>query len=144
MISSLKNHQPTLPGHWNCLFVCHFNSTESIHSPAYRTHCHICPIRYSFTPESSETCEGEVPCPRAKHRNNVPILRRGKHDISQKTLRQVGFKTARQAATLAKLHAQTIATRPSLMTSREEKVVKSLAQFICGCFKQIICEKYKR
>ena len=43
-----------------------------------RTHCHLCPIRYLFTPESSEACEGEVPFPRTQHRNNVPILREGK------------------------------------------------------------------
>ena len=60
-----------------------------------RTHCHLCPTRYSFTPESSEACEGKVPCPRTKHRNNVSISRREKHEISLKILHQAGFETAR-------------------------------------------------
>ena len=64
-----------------------------------RTHFHLCPSRYSFTPESSEACEGKVPCPRTQHRNNVPILRGEKHDISLKILHQAGFETARQAVT---------------------------------------------
>ena len=41
------------------------------------THCHLCPTRYSFTPESIEAYEGKVPCPGTQHRNNVPILRGG-------------------------------------------------------------------
>ena len=81
-----------------------------------RTHCHLCPTRYSFTPESSEACEGKVSCPRTQHRNNVPILRREKHDISLKVLHQAGFETARQTVTLAKLRALAIAPRPSLYT----------------------------
>ena len=52
-------------------------------------------------------------CPRTQHRNNVPILRGEKHDISQKILHQAGFETARQAVTLAKLRALAIAPRPS-------------------------------
>ena len=44
-------------------------------------------------------------CPRTQHRNNVPILRREKHDISLKILHQAGFETARQAVTFAKLRA---------------------------------------
>ena len=51
-----------------------------------RTHCHLCPIRYSFTPESSEVSEGKVPCPRTQHRNNFVIMRGQKHDISPKIL----------------------------------------------------------
>ena len=78
-----------------------------------RTHCHLRPTRYSFTPESSEACKGEVPCPRTQHRNNVPILRGKKHDISLKILHQAGFETARQAVTLAKHRALSIALRPS-------------------------------
>ena len=71
-----------------------------------RTQCHLYPgTRYSFTPESSEACKGKVQ--RKQHRNNVPILRMGKHDISLKILHQAGFETARQAVTLAKLHALT-------------------------------------
>ena len=78
------------------------------------SHCHLCPTRYSFSPESCEAFEGEVPCPRTQHRNNVPILRGEKHDISLKILQQAGFETARQAATLSKLRALTIAPCPSL------------------------------
>ena len=32
----------------------------------YCTHCHLCPARYSFTTESSEACESEVPFPRTQ------------------------------------------------------------------------------
>ena len=53
-------------------------------------------------------------CPRTQHRNNVPVLRGEKHDISLKILHQAGFETARQAVTLAKLRALAIAPRPSL------------------------------
>ena len=79
----------------------------------YRTHCHICSIWYSFTPESSEAYEGKVPCPKTRHWNNVPILRGEKHDTSLKILHQKRFETARQALRLAKLNALTIAPRPS-------------------------------
>ena len=110
------------PGHWTCSFMYHFNShLEQTALAAIsalgtnRTHCHLCPTRYSFTPESSEACEGKVPCPRTQHRNNAPILRGEKHDISLKILHQAGFETARQAATLAKLRALAIAPRPSLV-----------------------------
>ena len=89
--------------------MCHFNSTERIQScnhGAYRTHCHLCPSRYySFSPESSEAFKGEVPSTRTQHRNNVPRLRGKKHYISPKILRQAGFETARQAATLSKRQA---------------------------------------
>ena len=79
-----------------------------------RTHCHLCPNMYSLTPESSELYESEVPCPTTQHRNNIPILREEKHDISLKILHQAGFETARQAGTLAKFRALSIAPRPSL------------------------------
>ena len=46
-----------------------------------RTYYHLCPTRYSFTPKSSEACEGKVPCLTTQHRNNVSILRGEKHDI---------------------------------------------------------------
>ena len=65
-----------------------------------RTHCHLCPTRYSLTPESSGAFEGRVFCPRTQHRNIVPILRGEKHDISLKILHHPGFETARQAVTL--------------------------------------------
>ena len=42
------------------------------------------------------------------------ILRGEKHDISLKILHQVGFETAWQAVTLAKLRALAIAPHPSL------------------------------
>ena len=109
------------PGHWTCSFVCYFNSTESIQSCShfaahctYRTHCYLYPNWYSFSPESNETFEGEVPCLRTQHRNIVPRLRGEKHDFSQKILHQAGFETARQGATLSKRHALTIAPCPSL------------------------------
>ena len=55
-----------------------------------------------------------MPCPGTQHRNNVPILREEKHEISLKILQQVGFETARQAVTLAKLRALAFAPSPSL------------------------------
>ena len=51
---------------------------------------------------------------RTQHRNNVPISRGEKHDTSLKILRQAGFETALQAATLTKLRALTIAPSPYL------------------------------
>ena len=48
-------------------------------------------------------------CPRTQHRNNVPILRGEKQNVSLKILHQAGFETARQAVTLAKLRALAIA-----------------------------------
>ena len=75
----------------------------------------LCPTRYSFSPESSEVFLGLVPCPRTQHRNNVPILRGEKHDISLKILHQAGFETAGQAATMAKPHALTIVPCPALL-----------------------------
>ena len=99
---------------------CAISTPWRAYSPAavsahwtYRTHCHLCPNRYSFSPESSEAFEGEVPCPRTQHLNNVPRLRGEKHDISLKILQQVGFETARQTATLAERLALTIAPCPS-------------------------------
>ena len=58
--------------------------------------------------------EGEVPCPRTQHLNNVLRLRGEKHDIFLKILHQTGFETARQAATSAERHALTIEPCPSL------------------------------
>ena len=85
---------------------CAISTPRRAYSPAvvsahlaYRTHCHLCPTRYSFSPESSEAFEGEVPCPRTHHLNNILRLRGEKHDISLKILHQAGFETARQAAT---------------------------------------------
>ena len=78
------------PGHWTCSFMCHFNSLIA----AYNTCSHFgvrklshtllsLSDHYLFTPESSEACEGKVPCPRTHHRNNVPILRGETHDIGK-------------------------------------------------------------
>ena len=96
-------------------------SSRGSYSPAavsehwtYRTHCHLCPTRYSFSPESSEAFEGEVSCRRTHYLNNVPSLRGEKHDISLKILHQAGFETARQAATFAERHALAIAPCPSI------------------------------
>ena len=125
LISSLKTYHRTLhfyplvtgPGH-----SCAISTPRGAYSPAaisahltYRTHCHLCPTRYSFSPESSEAFEGDVSCPRTHHLNNVPRLRGEKHDISLKILHQAGFETARQAATSAERHALTIAPCPSLL-----------------------------
>ena len=52
--------------------------------------------------------EGEVPCPRTQHLNNVLRLKGGKHAIYLKILHQVGFEPARQAATSAERKALTI------------------------------------
>ena len=94
------------------------------------THCHLCPTRYSFTPESSEACGGKVPCLRTQQLNNVAILRGVKHDISLKNPAQSGIRKARQAVTLAKLHVLTIAPRPSPKTTRRkvksnEKIIRA-------------------
>ena len=66
------------------------------------THCHLCPTRYSFTPESSRAYEGKVPCPRTQHQNNVPILRGEKHVISLKILHQAGFWNHTTGSDIAK------------------------------------------
>ena len=55
-----------------------------------------------------------MPCPKTQHRNNIPILRGEKHDISLKILHQAEFETARQIVTLAKLRDPTIARCPSI------------------------------
>ena len=99
-------------GYWSCTI----STPRGACSPAaisahctYRvTHCHLCPTRYSFSPDLSEALDDEAPCTRTQHRNNVPRMRGKKHDISLKILYQTGFETAWQAATLAKRHALTI------------------------------------
>ena len=62
----------------------HFSTLNS----AYTLPLHLCLTIYSFTPESSESCEGKVPCPRTHHRNNFLALRAEKHDISLSILYQ--------------------------------------------------------
>ena len=96
---------------------CATSTPRRAYSPAaisaHRTHFHLCPTRYYFTHESSEACEGDVPCPRTQHRNNFQTLRGEKHDISLKILHQAWFETARQAATIR--HALAMVPRPSLI-----------------------------
>ena len=70
---------------------------------------------------SSEAFQGEVPCLRTQHLNNVPRLRGEKHYISLKILHQAGFETARLAATLAERHALTIAPCPSPYIGKNNK-----------------------
>ena len=138
LISSRKTYHPTLyltPWPLDLFirvpFQIHREHTvlQTFRRIQHNAHCHICPTKCSFSPESSEAFEGEVPCPRTQHRNNVLRLREEKHNIYLKTLHQAGFETARQAATLAKRHALTIASRPSIhphaapaVDSRAEKV----------------------
>ena len=95
---------------------CAITTPRRAYSPAavsahwtYRTHCHLCPTRYLFSPESSEAFEGEVPCPRTQH----PKIERAETWYSLKILHQAGFETARQAATSAECHTLTIAPCPS-------------------------------
>ena len=81
------------PGHLfhSCTISIPFWSIQHLQHSALgssRTHCYLGPTRYSFTPESSEACEGKVSYPRTQHRNNVPILRGEKHDISLRILHQ--------------------------------------------------------
>ena len=57
--------------------MCRLNTPVSIQSSRHFgartscTHCHICPTKYSFTPEWSEARECEVSCPRTQYRTNV-------------------------------------------------------------------------
>ena len=106
LISGLNTYHRTL--HFYPLVIgpvhsCAISTLRGAYSPAavsahwtYRTHCHLCPTRYSFSLDSSEAFEGEVSCPRIHHLNNVPRLRGEKHDISLKIQHQPGFETARQ------------------------------------------------
>ena len=110
LISSLKTYHPTLhltPWSLDLLIVCPISAPQRAYSPAairrieliVHNAISVVPGIYSFSPESSEAFEGEMPCPRTQHLNNVPILRGENHDISLKILHQSGFETARQAAT---------------------------------------------
>ena len=104
------------PGHWTCSFVCHLNSTESIEScsrfGALNSSYALPSLSYQvlILTKASEAFEGEVPCPRTQHLNNVSRLRGEKHDIYLKILHHAaGFETARQAAISTERHALTIA-----------------------------------
>ena len=118
LISSLKTYHPTLHlTPWSLdLFIrvsAQLHATHTVMHPFRRIELFVHVVisvlpggAYSFSFESSKAFEGEVPCPRTQHRNNVPRLGGRKHDISLKILRQVVFETARQAATSAKrMHA---------------------------------------
>ena len=60
-----------------------------------------------------------VKCFAKRHNNekmsHCPNIERGETWYMSENLQQAGLETARQAATLAKLHALTIASRPSLI-----------------------------
>ena len=47
---------------------------------ANRTHCHL---RYSFTTECSEACEGEEPFPKTQHPYQDTLALRGENMISE-------------------------------------------------------------
>ena len=80
----------------------------------YRTHYHLCPTTYSFTPKWSEVHEDKVPYRKKKHWNtNAPALRGERHDISLISLHQATIELARQIAVIAKPYALTIVPRPS-------------------------------
>ena len=66
-----------------CSFVCHFNfnGEHTVLQPflahwTYSTHCHLCPTMYSFSPETSEAFQGEVPC-RGHTIGTIPKIERG-------------------------------------------------------------------
>ena len=108
----LSSHLTFYPLVTGPVYSCAISTPLRAYNPAsisanwtYRTHCHLCPTGYSFSPESSEAFKGEVSCPRTQHRNYVPRFRGEKHDMSLKILHQARFETARQAATSAKQHA---------------------------------------
>ena len=89
LLSSLMIQQPPLPpppsprSLYLFIHTCAILTPRRAYSSAavseqcrpYLSHgLHFHPIKYSFTPESSEAFEGKVPCPKTQHRNNVPIL----------------------------------------------------------------------
>ena len=85
LISSAFTSYPLVTGP---VHSCAISTPRRADTPAavsahwtYRAHCHLCPTMYSFSPESSEAFEGEVPYPKTQHLNNVPRLRGEKHDI---------------------------------------------------------------
>ena len=123
LLSSLKTYHPIL--HFTpCSLDLFIRVSSQLHGehtvlqPFRRieliVHTVICVLPGTFSPESSEAFEGEVPCPRTQHQNNVLRLRGEKHDISLIILHQAGVETARQAATSAKLRALAIAPRHTL------------------------------
>ena len=116
LIPNLKTYHPTFTIHplitGRSVHSCAISTPCRAYSPAavsaqstYRTPCHLCSTKSSFSPETSEAFEGEVPCPKTQHLT---------HDISLKILHQAGFENARQVAVSAECHAPTIAPCPSL------------------------------
>ena len=77
LISNLKTSDFTsYPLVTGPVHSCAISTPRRAYSPAalpahwtHRTHCHLCATRYSFSPESIEAIEGEVPCPRTQHLN---------------------------------------------------------------------------
>ena len=108
LISSIRNHQPILKFTFSpldLLRVCAISTPRKAYSPAAiwgavrGTHLHLSQERHM-----------RVKCFAQRHKNyNVSILRAEINDISVKLLHQLGLETARQAATLAKRNAATIA-----------------------------------
>ena len=89
------------PGHWICSFIYNFNSPGGIQhcSHVALITCHLCPTRYSFTPEWSEVLEGNMPCPGTQHwYHNVPAVRGEKNYISRKKLHLSSFELARRGS----------------------------------------------
>ena len=115
LISSLKTYHPTwhfTPLVTGPVHLCAISTPRRAYSPAvisahstYHTHCHLCTTRYSFSPESSEAFEGEVPCTRTQHRNNIPRLRGEKHiflwkSFNKRDSKPHGRQRHRQSVTL--------------------------------------------
>ena len=80
----------------------------------HRTHCHLCPTRYSYSPESSEAFVGEVPWTRTHTSKQWPNIEKGYTWYFSENLPRAEFEPARQAAAIAKHHSPTITQRLSL------------------------------
>ena len=113
LISSLKTYHTTLhpppPLVTGIVHSCAISTPRRAYCLAavsahwtYRTHCYLCPTRYSFSPESSEAFEGEVPCPRAQHLNNVPRLRGEKRDIFSENSAPSGIRNRTAGSDIGK------------------------------------------
>ena len=64
---------------------------------------------------ASEGCKAKLPCPGTQTpRDNVPMLRGEKHDISLKTCLKQGLNPRSMAAEITKRHALTIVLCPIL------------------------------
>ena len=79
-------------GHWTCSFKCHFNSTaDFLALKLSYTLLSLSYTRYSFTPEWSEACEGEVHCRRTQTLKQCPNVQRGEKWYVSESLHQAGF-----------------------------------------------------